>query len=123
MHTYVKSLRVTTQNLCKPQLLELLLQATWQTRIHAAATTENDCLVQTAPNIHIRRLNGVEQEFGNTRLLNIDQVRLEETLRRLEALAANTNDTAIGQRVRFDQDGCVFTKTLIQFKMEKKVTY
>jgi hypothetical protein len=121
MYTYVKSLRVTTQNLCKPQLLELLLQATWQARIHATATTENDGLVQTAPDVYIRRLNGVKQEFGNTRLLNIDEVRLEKTLRRLEALAANTNDTAIGQCVRLDQDGCVFTETLIQLKIVRDI--
>ena len=121
MYTYVKSLGVTAQNLCKPQLLELLLQATWQARIHATATTENDGLVQTAPDVYIRRLNGVKQEFGNTRLLNIDEVRLEKTLRRLEALAANTNDTAIGQCVRLDQDGCVFTETLIQLKIVRDI--
>jgi hypothetical protein len=40
-------------------------------------------------------LNRVEQELGDTGLLNVDKMRLEQTLGSLKTLAAHANNPAI----------------------------
>ena len=71
----------------------------WGDRGTCCYTAENDGLVKTRANVDIGTLNTVEQHLGDTRLVNIDQVWLEETLGGLETLAADTDDTTVGQGV------------------------
>jgi hypothetical protein len=53
-------------------------------------------------------LDGFEEEFGDTGLLNIDEVRLEQALGCFETLAADSNYAAVRESVRFHQDRGVF---------------
>lgn len=46
---------------------------------------------------YVTGLNAAEEQFGQTRLLDSDQMRLEQTLGRLETLASNPNHTTVRQ--------------------------
>jgi hypothetical protein len=83
------------QHLRQPKLLQFLLQPARQPGIHAAPSTQHDGFVQTTPHIHICRLDGIEQELRDARLLDVDKMRLEQTFGRLEPLATDSDDAAI----------------------------
>ena len=59
----------------------------------------------------------VEEELSNTGLVNVDQVRLEQTLGSLEALATDADDTAIGKGVRFDENSGILGEPLVKLKV------
>lgn len=118
---YVESLRVSMQYAGEPQLLELLLQTRGQTGVHAASSTEHDGLVETGAHVDVGTLDGVEQQLGDTWLVDVDQVRLEETLGSLEPLAAHADDTAVGEGVGLDEDRRVFRELLVQFQIVRDV--
>ena len=101
----------------QPQLLQLLLQSRRQTRVHAATTAQHDSLVQTGAHIDIGALDGVEEQFGDTGLVDVDQMRLEETLGGLEALATDADDATVGEGVGFHQDGGVLGELLVQLQV------
>lgn len=116
-NTYVQPLRVALQDPCEPQLLELLLQPGRQTGVHAASSTEHNSLVETGAHIDISALDGVEEQLGDTGLINIHQVRLEEAFGGFKALAADADDATIGKGVGLDKDGCVFGELLVQLEI------
>jgi hypothetical protein len=58
-------------------------------------------------------LDGVEEEFGDARLFDVDEVRLEEAFGRFETLAADTNYTAIGEGVGLHEHSCILTQALV----------
>ena len=119
--TYVQSLRVPLQHPRKPQLLHFLLQPRWQTGVHAATTTEHNCPVQTGAHVHISTLDGVEKHLGNSGLVNVNQVRLEETFRSFEAFASYPDNSTVGKGVRLDQDGGIFGELLVQLQVIRNV--
>ena len=119
---HVQSLGIALEHLSQPQLLELLLESTGQARIHAAASAEHDGLVQATPHIHLRCLDGVEQELRHARLLDVDQMRLEQAFRRLESFATHADDSSVRQGVTLHEDGGVFAEPLIQLEVVRHVT-
>lgn len=50
-----------------------------------------------SPGVDVSRLDGVEEQLGHAHALHVDEVRLEEGLGRLEALAAHLDHTAVWQ--------------------------
>ena len=52
-------------------------------------------LVELSPGVNVSRLDGVEEKFGHTHSLYVDEVRLEEDLWRLKTLTAKLHHTAI----------------------------
>lgn len=116
-NTYVQPLRVALQDPCEPQLLELLLQPGRQTGVHAASSTEHDSLVETGAHVDIGALDGVEEQFGDTGLVDIHQVRLEETFGGFKALAADADDATIREGVGLDKNGGVFGELLVQLEI------
>jgi hypothetical protein len=121
MQTYVQSLRVAAQYPCKPQLLQLLLQPAGETRVHAAATAQHNRLVQAASDVDLGGLDGVEQELGDTGLLNVHKMRLEQALGSLEALAAHPDDPAVWERVGFDEHGSILAEPLVELEVVRHV--
>ena len=119
--TYVQSFRIPLKHPRKPQLLDFLLQPRWQTGVHAATTTEHNCPVQTGTHIHISTLDGVEEHFCNSGLIDVDQVRLEETFWGLETLASYPNDSTVGKGVRLNQDGGIFGELLVQLQVVRNI--
>ena len=119
--TYVQSLWVPLQHPRKPQLLHFFLQPRRQTGVHAATTTEHNCPVQTRTHVHISTLDSVEEHLGNSGLVDVDQVRLEETFRGFKALASYPNNSTVGKGVRLDQDGGIFGELLVQLQVVRNV--
>lgn len=66
-------------------------------------------------------MNGVEEEFGDTGLFDIDEVRLEKTLGSFETFRADTDDTAVGEGVGFDEHGGVFAELLVKGEIVRDV--
>ena len=62
-------------------------------------------LVELGPHVHLGRLDGREDELRDALALHVDEVRLEEGLGRLEALAADLDHPAVGEGVRLNQEG------------------
>jgi hypothetical protein len=102
INTYAQSLGVSLQDSGKPKLLEFLFQSAGKTRVHAATARQNNGLVQTRSDIDIGGLDGVEEEFGDTGLFDVDEVGLEQTLGGFEAFGADADDAAIRESVGFD---------------------
>lgn len=100
-----EALWVPAQDARKPQLLELLLEARRQSGVHAATAGKDDGLEEGGAHINIGGLDGVEEELGDTGLLDVDEMGLEEALCGLEALAADADYAAVGESVALDQDG------------------
>jgi hypothetical protein len=59
-------------------------------------------------------LDGVEEEFGDTGLFDVDEMRLEQTFGCFEAFRADADDATVGQSVGFDQNGGVFAELLVE---------
>ena len=106
--------RIALQHTRQPQLLDLFLHPARQTRVHAAAAGQHDGLVEIGADVDVRGLDGVEEEFGDTRLLDVDEVGLEEAFGGFEAFAADADDAAVGQGVGFHEHGGVFAEALVQ---------
>ena len=119
---YVQSLRLSMQNLRQPQLLQFLLQPRRKTGIHATTPAEDNRLIQTRSHIDIRALDGIEQQLGDTGLIDINEMRLEETLGSLEALRADADNAAVGKGVRFHQHSCVLRQLLVKLQVVRHVT-
>ncbi len=118
--TYLKlrqPLWIAVENAREPQLLELLLQTRGQAGVHGTSTRQDDCLEQTASDIDVGRLDGVEERLGNTRLFAVNKVRLEQTLRGLEALRSHADDAAIGKGVGLDQNCGLLVEALVEFEI------
>lgn len=98
----------------EPELFEFLLQPRGQTGVHARTAREDNGLVQRGADVDVGGLDGVEQEFRNARLLDVNEVGLEETFGGFEAFAANADHAAVGEGVGFDQHGGVFGQSLVQ---------
>lgn len=49
------------------------------------------------PGIDVGSLDGVEEELGHAHALHVDEVRLEQSLRGLEALSSHLDHTAVWQ--------------------------
>lgn len=113
----VEPFRIATKYLCEPELLELLLETRRESRIHAASAREDNCLEQRGTHVDISRLDGIEQKFRNARLFDINKMWLEEALRRLETLAANTDDSTIRQGIAFYQDSGFLAKALVKLEV------
>jgi hypothetical protein len=62
-------------------------------------------------------LNGVEQELAETRRFTVHEVRLEQALRCLESLATDTDDTAVGEGVVFNQDSGILAQVLVELEI------
>lgn len=98
-HTYAEALDVAPEDLSQVQLLDLLLQTTWQTGVHGRASREDNVLVQVRAGIERSRLDSLEQKLGHTWAFNIHQVGLEHALGRLESFRANLDDTTVGKLI------------------------
>ena len=66
-------------------------------------------------------MNGVEKEFGDTGLFDIDEMGLEKTLGSFETFRADADDTAIGKGVGFDENGGVFAELLVEGEIVRDV--
>lgn len=115
--THVEALGVAAEDAREVQLLHLLLEARREARVHGRAAGEDDVLVQVATDVDGRGLDRLEEELcgcmrvsaegsvdssrvartGDTGLLDVDEVRLEHALGRLEALRADLDDAAVGK--------------------------
>ena len=120
--THAQSLGVSLQDSGQPELLEFLFQSAGKTRVHAATTRQDNGLVQTRSDIDVGGLDGVEEEFGDTRLFDVDKVRLEQTFGGFEAFGTDANDATVGEGVRFDQNGRVFAELLVEGEVVGNVT-
>ena len=107
-------LRIPAQHPRQPKLLDLLLHPRRQAWIHARPAGEDDRAVEGGADVDVGGLDGVEEEFGDARLLDVDEVGLEEAFGGFEALATDTDDAAVGQGVGFDEHGCVFAEALVE---------
>jgi hypothetical protein len=119
--TYIQPLRITLEDSRQPKLLNLLLHATRQPRIHATATTKHNSLIKRGSNIDFRRLNSIEQKLRNTRLFTINQMRLKQTFRRLEAFAAKANDTTVRECIALNEHGRIFAEALVELKIIRNI--
>lgn len=50
-----------------------------------------------SPGVYVSGLNGVEEEFGHSDALHVDEVGLEQSLGGLKALSSHLDHTAIWQ--------------------------
>lgn len=100
-----EALWVPAQDAREPQLLELLLEARRQAGVHAATARKHDSLEERGAHVNVGGLDGVEEELGDTGLLDVDEMRLEETLGGFETLAADADDAAVGEGVALYQNG------------------
>lgn len=116
-----ESLGVALQRPRQPQLLQLLLQTRRQAGVHAAAAREDDRLEQGRADIHIGRLDRVEQELAQTRGLAVNQMWLEKTLGRLESFTAHADHTSVRQRVVLHQHSRVLAQTLVELEIVRHV--
>lgn len=57
------------------------------------------------PGVDVGRLDGVEEELGHTHALHVDEVRLEQGLRGLEAFSSHLDHTAVWQLHTRGRDG------------------
>ena len=114
-------LRIPLQDPRQPQLLEFLFEPGGQAGVHAAAAGEDDGAIEGGADVQIGGLDGVEEELGDAGLFDVDQVRLEQALGRLEALAADADDAAIGQRVGLHQHRRVFAEALVEVQVVRDV--
>lgn len=62
-------------------------------------------------------MDGIEQELCNARLFDVDEVRLEQTLRRLEPLATHSDHAAVRQSVAFHKNSGVFAEPLVELQV------
>jgi hypothetical protein len=108
-----EALWVPAQDAREPQLLELLLETRRQAGVHAATTREHDGLEEGRAHVNVGGLDGVEEELGNTGLLDVDEMGLEEALCGFEALAADADDAAIGEGIALDQDSGFLRELLV----------
>ena len=106
--------RVPLEHPREPQLLDLLFHPAGQARVHAAAAAEHDGLVQIGADVDVGGLDGVEEEFGDAGLFDVDEVGLEEAFGGFEAFAADADDAPVGQGVGFHEHGGVFAEALVQ---------
>lgn len=83
--------------LVEVELLDLLLETRRKTRVHTATTRKNDVGVELGTGINIGLVDTVEQLLSHTKSLNIHQVGLEESLRGLESLSSDLDDTSVGE--------------------------
>ena len=114
--------RVAVEHPREPQLLQLLLQTGGKTRVHAAAARQNNGLEERGPDVDVGRLDRVEQKLAQAGLLAVDEVRLEEALRRFEAFASDANDATVGEGVAFYKNRRVLAQPLVELKVVRNVT-
>ena len=114
-------LRVPLQRPREPQLLELLLEPRGQSRVHAASAGEDNGLEQGGADVDVGRLDRVEEELAEAGGLAVDEVRLEQALGGLEALAAHADDAPVGQGVVLDEHRRVLTEVLVQLQVVRHV--
>lgn len=67
-------------------------------------------------------MNGVEEELGDTRLFDIDEVRLEQTFGSFEAFGTNANDATVREGVGLDKNSSVFAELLIESEVIGNIT-
>ncbi|KAI3478475.1 hypothetical protein L1887_59529 [Cichorium endivia] len=108
---------VVVEDAGEVELLHLLFQTAGQTRVHARAAGEDNVLVQLGARVDGGGLDGVEEELGHARLLDIHQMRLEHALGRLEAFGADLDDAAVGQRVLLYERCCFLCELLVEVEV------
>ena len=62
-NTHVQTRRVAIQDAREVELLHLLLEAAWETGVHAGATGEDNMLVELGADVDGGILNGLEEHF------------------------------------------------------------
>jgi hypothetical protein len=67
-------------------------------------------------------LDGVEEQFGDTGLIHVHEVRLEETFGGLKTFASYSDNSAVRKSIGLHQDGCVFRKLFVQLQIIRNVT-
>ena len=97
--TYRKTADVAFEHSLQIELRDLAFKATREARVHGGATAEYDVLVELGSHVHVGSLDRVEHELGDAEAFAVGQMRLEQDLWRLEALATKFNDTAVRQLV------------------------
>jgi hypothetical protein len=113
----IKTADVAVQCPGEVELLDFLLKARGETRVHGGSSGEDDVLVELGPDINIGRLDGVVKLLSHTDRLNINQLWLEEGLCRLEPLRADLDDTAIRKGVVLDQNSGLMGKLGLELKI------
>merc|ERR1719478_321462 len=79
---------------------ELLGHALADALEHGGAAREHDVLVQVLADVHVALHDGLERAVVDARRLLADERRLEQHLRRAEALVAHGDDVAVRELVR-----------------------
>jgi hypothetical protein len=107
---YLEAVDVVAEDAGEVELLDLLLEAGGKAGVHARPAGKDDVLVEFTPRVdrcgldqpsalseeaERTDLNGLQEHFSHARLLDVDEVRLEHALGRLEALRADFDDAAV----------------------------
>ncbi len=79
---------ISLEDSLQVELGDLSLESAGEARVHGGAAREHNVLVELRPDVHVGRLDRVEEQLGDAHTLAVGQVRLKEDLWRLEALAA-----------------------------------
>lgn len=59
--------------------------------------------------------------LGVTRLFDVEEMGLEETLRGLETFLSDFDDSAVREGIILDEDGCFFGEFIVEFEVVRNV--
>ena len=93
--SYRQFFRIAFEHTLQIQLLDFTLESRRQARVHGRPARQYDVLVEGRAHVDIGRLDGGEDQLGDARTFDIDQMRLEESFGSFESLAANFDNSSV----------------------------
>lgn len=88
---------VTLEDALGVEGAHVLLQTSWETRVHGGAAREDNVLVELGTKVDIGCLDGLKEDVRKTGAFAVYQGRIEQDLRRFKPFLADPDAPSIGQ--------------------------